>query len=53
MAVDLDYINEDNLALTVMKTTLTNLNVYSLIAIDESLVSYEIIWINPNTLETR
>lgn len=53
MAVDLDYINEDNLALTVLKTTLSNLNVFSLGAIDETLATYETIWINPNTLETR
>lgn len=53
MAVDFDYINEDNLALTVLKTTLANINVYSLTAIDEALALYEIIWVNPNTLETR
>lgn len=53
MAVDLDYINEDNLALTVMKTTLANVNVYSLRPIDKSLVEYETIWVNPNSLEQR
>lgn len=53
MAVDLDYINEDNLALTVMRTTLSNVDTYSLRPLNQSLVEYVTIWVNPNTLEQR
>jgi len=53
MAVDMDYINEDNIALTVLRTTLTNVNIYSLRPIDASLAEWVTIWVNPNTMETR
>lgn len=53
MAVDFDYINEYNLALTTMVTTLTNLNTLNLNPIDKSLVTYKTIWVNPETLELK
>lgn len=53
MAVDLDYINEDNLALTVLRTTLANVDIYTLRPIDLSIAEYVVVWVNPNTLEQR
>jgi len=53
MAVDLDYVNEDNLALTVLRTTLANVNTVTLRPIDKSKAEYVTIWVNPNTLEQR
>ena len=53
MALDFDYVNEDNVALTVLRTSLANVNVYTLTAIDESLAEYVTLWVNPNTLEIR
>lgn len=53
MAVDLDYINEDNLALTVMVTTLTNIDIYTLNPINKETVTYKVLWVNPRTLEQR
>jgi hypothetical protein len=53
MAVDLNYINEDNLALTVLRTTLANVDIYSLKPIDSSRATYLTLWVNPTTLEMR
>ena len=53
MAVGLDYINEDNIALTVLRTTLPNLNIYSLRPINRSLAEWVTVWVNPNTMETQ
>ena len=51
LAVGLDYINEDNLALTVLRTTLANLDTTTLRPIDATLAEYVTIWVNPNTFE--
>jgi len=53
MAVDLDYINEYNLALTVLRTTLANVDTYSLRPVNLSEAEYVVIWVNPSTLEQR
>jgi len=53
MAVDLDYINEQNLALTVLRTTLANVNVFTLRPIDQSQAEYVTLWVNPDTMEQR
>lgn len=53
MAVNLDYITEDNLALTVLRTTLANLNTETLRPINQSLASYVTLWVNPADLEQR
>ena len=53
MAVGLDYINEDNLALTVLRTTLSNLDTTTLKPYDPSGAEYVTIWVNPTTLQFR
>jgi hypothetical protein len=53
MAVGLDYVNEDNLALTVMRTTLDNINTMTLEPLDASRATYPILWVNPDTLAWR
>ena len=53
MAVDMDYINEYNIALTVIRTALTNVNVFTLRPINASLAEWVTIWVNPETMETR
>lgn len=53
LAVGLDYVNEDNLALTVLRTTLDNINTRTLGVLDPARASYPILWVNPTTLEWR
>ena len=50
-AVGLDYVNQDNLALTVMRTTLDNIDTRTLEPLDPSRATYPVIWVNPNTLQ--
>ncbi len=50
LAVGLDYVNQDNLALTVMRTTLDNLDTRTLEPLDPSRATYPVLWVNPNTL---
>ena len=54
LAVGLDYINSDNLALTVMRTTLDNVNTLTLQPLDPTRnVTYPVLWVNPSTLQWR
>lgn len=53
LAVGLDYINEDNIALTVLRTTLDNIDTRTLGVLDESRATYPILWVNPTTLRWR
>jgi hypothetical protein len=53
MAVGLDYINEDNIALTVLRTTLDNIDTQTLRVIDPSRATYPILWVNPITMQWR
>lgn len=50
-AVGLDYVNQDNLALTVMRTTLDNIDTRTLEPLEPSRATYPVIWVNPNTLQ--
>ena len=51
--VSIDYINEYNLALTVLKTNLGNVDTRTLQPISSENVTYEVLFINPDTLEFR
>ena len=53
VATGLDYINEDNIAVTVMRTTMANLNTQTLRPIDPANATYPILWLNPTTMEYR
>ena len=53
LAIGLDYINENNLALTVMRTTLSNVNPQTLAPYDPTQVTYPVLWVNPLTLAFR
>lgn len=53
MATGIDYINEDNIAVTVMRTTMANLNTQTLRPIDPAKATFPVIWLNPTTMEFR
>jgi hypothetical protein len=53
MAVDMDYINEDNLALTMIRTTLANVDTNTLRPKNKSEAEWITVWVNPNTMEIR
>lgn len=53
MATDLEYINRDNLALTVLRTALTNVNTFTLTAEDPSNAEWVTLWVNPATMQIR
>ena len=53
MATDLEYINRDNLALTVLRTAMTNVNTFTLTADDPSKAEWVTMWVNPATMEIR
>ena len=53
MAVDMDYINEDNIALTLLRTTLSNVNTATLRPHNASEAEWVTVWVNPNTMEIR
>ena len=52
-AVSLDYINEYNLALVVLRTTLGNMNTVTMEPIIKEEAEYVTIWINPTTMEPK
>ena len=53
METDLEYINRDNLALTVLRTAMTNVNTFTLTADDPSKAEWVTMWVNPATMEIR
>lgn len=52
-AVSLEYINEYNLAMVVLRTHIGNVDTRTLREIDKDQATYATIWINPTTMETK
>lgn len=52
-ATGMDYINPDNIAVTVLRTTLANINTRTLQPLDPTQASYPVLWLNPTTLQWR
>ena len=53
MATGMDYLNEWNLAVTVLRTSLSNLDTVTLLPLNASLSRYATLFVNPLTLEFR